>query len=114
MSKGWIGVDLDGTLAFYDHWRGPQIGAPIPRMVEFVKGLLARGEDVRIMTARVCSSHPFSVRLQARLSIEVWCEEHLGQVIPMTSEKDFDMTRLYDDRCVQVVKNEGIFVGGEQ
>ena len=26
--KGWIGVDLDGTLAQYDHWRGIEhIGA---------------------------------------------------------------------------------------
>jgi hypothetical protein len=33
--NGWIGVDLDGTLAFYDEWIGPEhIGAPIPGMVD--------------------------------------------------------------------------------
>jgi hypothetical protein len=114
MSKGWIGIDLDGTLAFYDRWRGPQIGDPIPKMVDFVKGLLAQGDDVKIMTARVCSKHPFAVRLQARLAIEVWCEEHLGRILPVTSEKDQQMVCLYDDRCVQVVPNSGIFVGGGQ
>jgi len=34
----WIGVDLDGTLAVYDGWRGPEhIGPPVPAMVERVK-----------------------------------------------------------------------------
>ncbi len=29
-NKGWYAVDLDGTLAFYDEWRGADhIGAPI-------------------------------------------------------------------------------------
>lgn len=32
--KPWLGVDLDGTLAVYDKWRGIEhIGAPIPAMV---------------------------------------------------------------------------------
>ena len=25
--SGWIGVDLDGTLAHYDGWKGPLISA---------------------------------------------------------------------------------------
>lgn len=52
-NKGWIGVDLDGTLAHYDGWKGPEhIGAPIPAMVERVKAWLAEGKEVRISTAR--------------------------------------------------------------
>ena len=36
--KGWIGVDLDGTLAHYDKWRGVEhIGKPVPVMLERVK-----------------------------------------------------------------------------
>jgi len=32
MSKGWVGVDLDGTLAHYDGWKGADhIGEPGPR-----------------------------------------------------------------------------------
>jgi hypothetical protein len=54
MNQGWIGVDLDGTLAYYDHWRGAEhIGEPIPAMLERVKRWLADGKDVRIFTARV-------------------------------------------------------------
>jgi len=54
LSNGWIGVDLDGTLAYYDEWRGLyHIGEPIPAMVDRVKRWLAEGRDVRIFTARV-------------------------------------------------------------
>lgn len=34
---GWIGVDLDATLAHYDRWTGGAIGEPIPTMVARVK-----------------------------------------------------------------------------
>lgn len=31
MAEGWIGVDLDGTLAHYSGWSDPDhIGEPIP------------------------------------------------------------------------------------
>lgn len=37
-SSGWIGVDLDGTLAHYDSWRGvDHIGAPVIPMLDRVK-----------------------------------------------------------------------------
>ncbi len=52
--SGWLAVDLDGTLAEYDKFRGhDHIGAPIPAMVERVKALIASGFEVRIFTARV-------------------------------------------------------------
>ena len=39
-NRGWIGVDLDGTLAMYDQWAGAgHIGEPIPLMVERVKAI---------------------------------------------------------------------------
>ena len=41
--QGWVGVDLDGTLATYDEWRGIEhVGEPIAPMVERVKRWLAR------------------------------------------------------------------------
>lgn len=41
MSEGWIGVDLDGTLAEYLGWQGMgHIGEPIAPMVERVKAWL--------------------------------------------------------------------------
>ena len=36
--SGWIGVDLDGTLAHYDGWKGIEhVGPPIPAMLARVK-----------------------------------------------------------------------------
>ena len=52
--KGWIGVDLDGTLAEDNGYDGPtDIGPPVPGMVERVKEWLAKGREVRVVTARV-------------------------------------------------------------
>jgi hypothetical protein len=117
--SGWIGVDLDGTLAEYGGWQGPQhIGAPIAPMVERVKRWLADGHEVRIFTARVDGG---GVALQmgnadgeavrdvsvVRGFIEAWCEEHIGAVLPITNVKDYGMVELWDDRAVRVVMNVG-------
>jgi hypothetical protein len=107
MSKGWIGVDLDGTLAFYDGWKGEdQIGAPIPSMVDRVKRWIADGQDVRIFTARISNGEPHIVEF-----IEIWVETHVGVKLPVTNIKDFGMIELWDDRAVQVVPNTGEPVG---
>lgn len=48
----WIGVDLDGTLAQYGGWKGPDtIGDPVPTMKERVMKWLNEGAEVRIFTA---------------------------------------------------------------
>lgn len=111
---GWIGVDLDGTLATYDRWRGPShIGEPVQLMVERVKRWLADGYDVRIFTARV-GPQPDGEDLVARSAIEAWCREHLGQVLKVTATKDYGMVELWDDRCVQVVPNLGHRIDGRE
>jgi hypothetical protein len=102
---GWIGVDLDGTLAHYDGWCGhDHIGPPIPGMVARVKAWLAEGREVRIFTARM---HEHSPVLNRRLPIEEWCREHIGQVLEVTHIKDPRMVELWDDRCIQVMPNTG-------
>lgn len=118
-NNGWIGVDLDGTIAFYDHWRGPHhIGEPIPAMLDRVKNWVAEGRDVRIFTARVDGG---TVALSmgnkdgeqcqdisiVEKSIHEWCEKHVGKVLPVTCRKDYGMIELWDDRCVQVIPNTG-------
>lgn len=114
MANGWIGVDLDGTLAYYDTWRGADhIGVPIPRMLERVKGWLADGNDIRIFTARVWhdgSHQRVQESLVARQAIYDWCEKYIGVVLPVTNVKDYDMIYLYDDRAKQVEKNTGILL----
>ena len=108
MSQGWVGVDLDGTLAHYDHWRGVNhIGEPIPAMLERVKCWLAEGQEVRIFTARVSGEYADL----ATIYIEDWCWTHLGQKLPITNVKDFAMITLFDDRCVQVETNTGRLIG---
>lgn len=111
--NGWIGVDLDGTLAFYDQWRGSDhIGKPIPTMIERVKAWLSEGQEVRIVTARV-SSTPESVKKQrdaaiSMITIQDWCLAQFGQMLPVVCVKDFAMIELWDDRAVQVERNTGI------
>lgn len=108
MSEGWIGVDLDGTLAEYLGWQGMgHIGEPIAPMVKRVKAWLAEGKDVRIFTARVCSG-------QSQEDIDVflreythWCFRVFGRQLPVTSEKDWKMIKFWDDRCVSVIPNTG-------
>lgn len=99
--KGWIGVDLDGTLAHYDGWYGPaHIGEPIPAMLKRVKEWLDEGVEVRIFTAR--ASVPEYIPFVTR-----WLEEQGLPALPVTNIKDFAMISLWDDRCVQVETNSG-------
>ena len=111
--KGWIGVDLDGTLAKYDSWRGPDhIGDPVPRMVERVKKWISDGKYVQIVTARVHPNNPGAC--ESREAIEDWLENVFGYVLPIRSDKDFNMIEIWDDRCVQVVPNTGERADGEE
>jgi hypothetical protein len=114
-SEGWHGVDLDGTLAHYDGWKGiDHVGEPIPRMAERVCQWLLRDEQVRIFTARVCPNQDGRVLEVVRYWIDKWCLEHFGRTLPVTNEKDFGMIDLWDDRCVQVIPNTGIRADGKE
>jgi hypothetical protein len=105
--SGWIGVDLDGTLAHYDGWKSPEhIGDPVPKMAERVRKWLAEGREIRIFTARACV--PEQIK-----PVEDWCLKHFGVKLVVTNEKDFGMIVLYDDRCVQVEPNTGVILGRE-
>lgn len=122
-SKGWIGVDLDGTLAEYNGWEGVEhVGKPIPKMVNRVKKWLAKGEDVRIFTARVdggevaiSMGNPLGKKFRevdkVKRVIEKWCQKHIGVVLPITNRKDYGMKVLYDDRCRRVEFNTGRILG---
>jgi len=120
-TKGWIAVDLDGTLAHYDCWRGADhIGAPIHAMIARVKRWIAEGRDVRIFTGRVApgayqaallecppSTSDLLEAREAATAIRKWCEEHIGCVLPVTCVKDLNMLEVWDDRAVQVQRNTG-------
>lgn len=106
--SGWIGVDFDRTLARHEHAQGLALGEPIPRVVRMVKRWIAAGYDVRILTARVCSLLPAEEREAHRRAVMNWCAMHLGKALPVTSEKDFHMWVLFDDRAVNVIPNIGM------
>lgn len=98
---GWIGVDLDGTLAMYDGWKGPEhIGDPIPMMADRVRLWIADGREVRIFTARASSA-------EQTVHVHNWLKQHGFPDLIVTNEKDFGMIELWDDRCVQVQANTG-------
>lgn len=115
--NGWIGVDLDGTLAHYDGWRGiDHIGEPVPAMIERVRRWLSEGREVRIFTARVCENRQGDEldgsAMAARLYIEEWLTDHGllrpdGKPLAVTNLKDYAMDELWDDRAVQVEPNTG-------
>lgn len=115
---GWIGFDLDGTLAdsgdngTIDAPGGPIdiIGAPIVPMIDELLRLYNQGIGIKICTARVATENLDRRALQVYL-IQRWCIDNLGMLLPITCQKDFNMILLYDDRCVCVERDTGIVIG---
>ena len=109
---GWIGVDLDGTLAVHEpgEYDG-SIGRPIKPMVERVKKWLKDGKEVKIMTARAWNpTGPPYLNPNTegqKQAIKDWCVEHIGEALPITCQKDYRMIELWDDRAIQVERNTG-------
>lgn len=103
MAEGeWIGIDLDGTLAFHDRWIGHEhIGEPVPLMLQRVKKMITAGQTVKILTAR--ASVPEQIP-----PIKEWLKQHGLGDLEVTNEKDHKMKALYDDKAIQVIKNTGI------
>jgi len=106
MSKGWIAVDLDGTLMVWQD-NGVTMGAPIMVMVNRVKGWLAKGQEVRVFTARI-SHKDEEFKNEVVKAIKQWCVENIGQELEVTNVKDFHCIQIWDDKAVRVIKNTGM------
>ncbi len=101
LPRTWIGVDLDGTLAYSDAGSSmQQVGEPIPAMLAMVKKMIHNGIRIKIFTARATDSEQLPI-------IRKWLVANGLPELEITNVKDFCMIRLYDDRCVQVEKNTG-------
>jgi hypothetical protein len=98
--KPWVGVDLDGTLAHYEGWKGGSIGEPVERIVALVRALPRNDLDVRIFTARADTP-------QQVIAVQDWCREHLGSKLAVTNVKDYGCLYVIDDRAVSVEANTG-------
>lgn len=113
-NQGWIGFDLDGTLAEYHGFVSPDhIGEPIPGILLLARAMLASGREIRIMTARANPDMFSEQHEQSIAAIEAWCEAHLGCKVPITCKKDQAMVAFYDDRAIQVLPNQGVSLVGE-
>jgi hypothetical protein len=105
-SVQWIGVDLDGTLAEAEPWKGfEHIGKPVPMMMKRLKIWLELGYKVKIVTARAQNPE------LAIPPIREWLKKHDLPELEITNAKDMDMIELWDDRCVQVIPNTGRPIG---
>ncbi len=106
--KGWVGVDLDGTLAFHEP-DSPmvRIGRPVPRMIKRVKDMVSKGIRVKIFTARAHDSEQI-------VMIRKWLLENGLPALEITNIKDYNMIKLFDDRAVQVEPNTGRLIVSEK
>lgn len=99
--EAWVGVDLDGTLAYFDEKMTiDTIGEPVPAMLAHVKKMITNKIKVKIFTAR--AGDPEQLPL-----IRQWLKNNDLPELEITNIKDYYMRVLYDDRCVQVEKNTG-------
>ena len=97
---GWIGVDLDATLAHYTGWKGAEhIGAPIEPMMARVRNWMIERKEVRIFTARHLPGEVLHVRR--------WLNDHGLDKVPVTNVKDMHCEAIWDDRAVRVLPNTG-------
>lgn len=102
IKSAWIGVDLDGTLAQYNGFKGADvIGEPIPEMVQRIHQWLSEGKTVKIFTARACVTEHIQ-------HVSDWVIKHIGVELEITNIKDYGMIELWDDRAVRVRFNEGV------
>lgn len=107
----YVAFDLDGTLAHFNPEMFQQygyryIGDPIPTMVELVKDYIKSGIKVKIMTARVAHTTDAEKR-EITGYILNWLKETELPELEITCIKDYNMIKLYDDRCEEVFTNKG-------
>lgn len=103
-----IAVDLDGTLAHYDGWKGEtHIGAPVVAVRDRVLKAHSHGWQVYIYTARL--AHPKRTTVCA-IAIDEWQLWHPGHVFPKTCTKLVEFDEFWDDKAVSVGHNTGIGV----
>ena len=106
--KKTIAVDLDGTIAMYSGWVGPdEIGEPIKRMIERVKEWLSKCYDVWIFTSRM-SVEDIELRSKIERAVRAYCLKHIGVELPVTATKFMIFDEIWDDRAFSIVPNTGL------
>ncbi len=107
MNHGWIGVDLDGTLAHHDSFVGwDVIGEPIPSMMARVREWVDKRQRVKIFTARASTTVGVA-------HVRKWLIKHGLGDLETTNAKDMDMIAMWDDRAITVERNTGKILTAE-
>ena len=109
-NKKWLAVDLDGTLAVYDGWKGEDnIGDLVLPIAEGIKQRVNDGWKVAIFTARV-SGQPAEAAYAEGI-IWRWLDDNcMSQYISgITAVKGKHFIEFWDDRAFAVEKNKGVF-----
>lgn len=100
----WVGIDLDGTLAKDDGWKGKNhIGEPVPKMRDRIEKLLKEGKKVKIFTARAYDK-------TAIKPVQDWLKLNNIPLLEITNKKDPGMVEIWDDRARRIGKNTGNLV----
>lgn len=110
IKQSTIYIDFDSTLVDDSNTPYPEIGPPIPHMVEFAKRTFKR-QPICIFTARL--DNPPLERMRQVELLRNWCLENEvldneGLTPVITNVKGMDCERIYDDRAVSVRRNRGI------
>ena len=104
-------IDFDGTLAYFDKWRGWDfLGQPIEKAVKRVQRWLDQGDKVVVFTARFTPSDEFCPAEHSedcKNLIKAWCVKHLGVELDVTNIKG-PADVYYDDRAVSVLSDTGV------
>jgi len=97
----WIGIDLDGTLALYDGWKGPDhIGKPIPHVAMVFRMLVSKGYLVRIFTTRAAIVNQIP-------PIRKWLRDNQLPEVEVTCIKAIGCIAIIDDKSISVQTNTG-------
>ena len=103
-----IAMDLDGTLASYEGWRGiDHIGDPIPKMVDILMKHIEIGDNVTIFTSRVAGNDREESN-DSRHNISKWLRKNNLPQLEITATKEKKFRLFYDDRGCSVLKNMGL------
>lgn len=96
-----VAVDLDGTLAQYDGWKGAEhIGQPFKGAVQFTKALKQAGFHIIIHTARTCEANAYQGK-SARIARR-WLKDHGFKFDEVWTGVGKPIACAYvDDRAVQ-------------
>lgn len=102
-----IGIDLDGTIAQYDGWRGhTSIGPLLPGAIEFLHELKRRGYQLVLFSARACD-------IEGRRAIAAYLIENKIMELfeGITHEKLYKFAAFVDDRAIAFKGNYDVVLG---